>query len=183
MNHTDPTTHRSLDFGNKSRLYIPGYAGDRPSLIAGMNWLLDSDVNRQLFLYVLDNSMVAKDKKILQEIYGEELCEGLRKNKVQEFKGKTIRLLTKRSLTSTPHSAKILALYANSKNLNQIERLDFSELLVVSWNCCTDLLPWVQKTHAEQFMEFLPNDPRNLPGWKSSFIEPDPPDIFVFKTT
>ena len=184
MNHTDLTTHRSLDFGNKPRLYVPGYGPDRSSLIAGMDWLLDSNVNRQLLLYVLDNSMVAKDEKILQGIYGEELCEGLRKNKVQEFRGKTIRLLTKRYLTSTPHSAKILVLYADSDDLNQIEkRLDFSELLVVSWNCCTDLLPWVQKTHAEQFMEFLPNDPRNLPDWESSSIEPDPPDVFVFKTT
>lgn len=170
--------------GNKSRLYIPGYGPDRSSLIAGMNWLLDSDANRQLFLYVLDNSMVEKDKKILCEIYGEELCEGLRKSKVQKFKGKTIHLLTKRRLTFTPHSAKILALYAGLKNLNQIEKnLDFSELLVVSWNCCTDLLPWVQKTYAEQYMKFLPDDPRDLPGWTSSTTEPDPPDVFVFNTT
>ena len=170
-------------FGNKLRLYIPGYGPDRPSLIAGMNWLLDSDVNRQLFLYVLDNSMVTEDTKVLKRTYGEELCEGLRKNKVQEFRGKTIHLLTKRRLTFTPRSAKILVLYADSDDLNQIEgRLNFSELLVVSWNCCNDLLPWVQKTHAEQYMEFLPNGPQSIPDWKPSSIEPDPPDVFVFKT-
>ena len=151
-------------FVNKPWLYIPGHGPDKSSLMAGMNWLLDSDVNRHLYLYVLDDSMVAKDKKILHRIYGEELCEGLRKNKVQEFKGKTIHLLTQRRLTFTPHSSKILALYADSNDLNKIEkRLDFSELLVVSWNCRTDLLPWIQKTHAEQYMGFIPDDPRNLP--------------------
>ena len=129
-------------FGNKSRLYIPGYGDDSSSLIAGMNWLLDSDVNQQLFLYVLNNSKISKDKGLLQETYGEELCEGLRKNKVQKFKGKTIHLLTKRRLTPTPTSAKILVLYANLNDLNQIEEeLDFSDLLVVSWNCRTNLLP------------------------------------------
>ena len=168
---------------NKSRLYIPGYGGDRSSLVAGMDWLLDSDVNRQLFLYVLDNSMVEKDTKILKETYGEELCEGLHKNEVQNFRGKTIHLLTKRRLTPTPTSAKILVLYANLNDLDQIEqRLDFSELLVVSWNCRTNLLPWVQKTHAEQYMEFLPKDPRNLPSCEPSSIESDPLDVFIFET-
>ena len=177
-------THRNTDFKNKSRLHIPGYADDRDSLIAGMDWLLDSNDNQELFLYVLDNSRVAKnDFNFLYNIYGEELCKGLRENKVQKFRGKTINLLTKRYLESTSHSAKILVLYANQNDLKQIEKkLNFSELLVVSWNCCTDLLPWVKKTHAKQYMEFLPNDPRDLPSLVSSSVHPDPPNIFIFKT-
>ena len=168
-------------FANKTRLYIPAYGPDEPSVIAGMNWLLDSNIKQQLFLYVLDNSMIAKDKKILYKIYGDELCKGLRKNKFQEFRGKTINLLTNRYLPFTPHDSKILVLYADSKKLKKIEeRLNFSALLVVSWNCCTNLLLWIQKTHAKQYMDFIPDDPKNLPGWTSG-IHQDPPDMFIFK--
>ena len=135
-----------------TRLYIPAYGPDQDALEDGMNWLLDSSENDQLFLYVLDNSMVQNGRKLLCQTYGEELCEGLRKHKSVVFRGRRINLLTKRRLDFTPDNAKILALYPSSKALDAIEKkLIFSELLVVCWNRGTDLSSWIEKKHAEQY--------------------------------
>jgi hypothetical protein len=90
-------------------------------------------------------------------------------------------LLTSRNLSHTSNNAKILVLYADSNQIDKIERnLNFSELLVVSWNCFTDLHSWINKRQTEQYTNFIPNDPKSLPGWTSGINE-ELPNTFKFK--
>lgn len=160
------------------REYIPSYGPDKKALNAGMMWLLESNENQELFLYLSLKSHLNQGK-LIYTMYGEEFCKTLQKNEKNNLHGKIINLLTNRSYAYVPKNSRILAVHMNSKALESIEKkYDFENLLVVAWNCFPDLPDWINKHGATQYERFLPINPIKYPGWSSR--ETLPPNNFIF---
>lgn len=160
-----------------NREYIPSYGPDKKALRAGMMWLLDSE-NQKLFLYLSLKSHLDQGK-IIHTMYGENFCKTLQKDEKINVDGKITNLLTDRSYAHVPENSRILAVHVSSKALESIEKkYDFENLLVVAWNCSSDLPDWINKHDATQYNEFLPINPIKYPGWPSG--EKLPPNNFIF---
>jgi len=160
------------------REYIPSYGPDKKSLSAGMSWLLESNNNQELFLYLSLKSHL-KQGKLIHTMYGETFCKTLQKNEKINVQEKNINLLTDRSYTHVPQNSRILAVHASSKALELIEKkYSFENLLVVSHGCFTDLPDWINKHSATQYERFLPINPIKYPGWFRGEIIP--PNNFIF---
>lgn len=168
----------------KIRFFIPGYGADRECIEASMKWLTDNSSESDLFLYVLDKSMVKKDSKILSEMYGEEFCKPLREKGYVVFNGKRIDLITQKTLPKfNSKPKKILALYSHNRALESLEQnVDFDELLVLSWNCESDLSGWIENYNGIQFRGYLPNNPKSKPDDTISYgVKNSKFDTFNFK--
>lgn len=163
------------------REFIPSFGSDRKAIDAGMKWLLDPNVDQELFLFLSLKSHL-KEGKIIYEMYGKDFCKTLQKNEKIKFNGKVINLLTDRSYSLVPPTGRILAIHTSNEGLKKIEKkYNFKNLLVVAWHCTADLPEWINKHGATQFQGFLPINPIKYPGWPSG--ETEPPSNFIFSDT
>ena len=65
-----------------------------------------------------------------------------------------------------PSNSSILSVHAASDDLNKIEQyLEFKKILVIPWATYQDLFDWINHHHVDQYDDFMPIDPRKLPGY------------------
>jgi hypothetical protein len=163
---------------SNNRYYIPGCGADRESIQAGMNWLLSAPKNQELFLFLSIKDHL-REGKVIHSIYGDNFCKPLKNNNQVIFQGRLIKLTTEKMIPYSLRNARILVIHSSEKTLLKLEKNDYDvDIMVVSWTCFHDLPKWIKKTNANQYMEYLPIDPKNLPGWMNDekYIE----NIFIF---
>ena len=159
------------------RFFIPSHGPDFISLRHGLEWLLSQNNSLILYVSILDH---LREGKMLSGILGNDVCKKLVKEKTAQYKNKKISVITKSKLRFTreidppiiPSNSSILSVHSSSDNLNKIEHyLEFKKILVVPWATYQDLFDWINNHHVEQYDNFLPIDPRNLPGYEKSIHE------------
>lgn len=106
---------------------------------------------------------------------GKDVCKKLVKEKTVLYKTKKISVITKKKIKFTreidppviPPNSSILCVHPSSDDLAKIERyLEFKKMLVIPWATYQDLFDWINQHSVEQYSNFIPIDPQNLPGYK-----------------
>ncbi len=159
------------------RFFIPSHGPDFISLKHGLEWLLSQ--NNSLILYVT-NLEFLKGGKMLPKIMGTDVCNKLIKNKTVQYENKKISVITKKKLRFRrdidppiiPSNSSMLCVHSSSNDLEKIERyLEFKKILVIPWATYQDLFDWINCHCVEQYGDFIPIDPRNLPGYDKHLHE------------
>jgi len=158
------------------RLFIPSHGPDFPSLKHGLEWLLSQ--NNSLILFVSNLGFLKR--RMLLEILGADICNKLIKNKTATYKNKKISVITYKMIRFTreidssiiPSNSSILCVHSTPKDLEKIEKyLKFKKIMVIPWATYQDLFNWINNYHVEQYDDFIPIDPRNLPGYDKHMHE------------
>ena len=119
----------------------------------GLQWLLSASSEILLF-YVAETANLT-DQTYIRNAMGEKLATELAKNMTVAVNNRKINLITLRKKDPKPSTVRLLAIWATSNELTEIERhYRIANMLVIPWNV-KDIEEWQDKYHPIQLCNEL----------------------------
>ena len=130
-------------------LYINADGPDNEAVRRGLIWLSNTPENQEAILMI---PTFRNLEGVIETVIGTEGKKTLLKNKEAHFDGKMVKLCTNQSFRHTHLPVRMLAVYQDSKSLDEIESSysNLESIMVIPWGS-SDIDEWKEIRQARYY--------------------------------